>query len=318
MSDDTSDANRASLVTDTRRRLGPVGLHLPAVGESATPSLAQLRDDTVRLERAGYRAVYLGEGIGGKDVFVEAAVLLAATERLIVGTGIANMLAREPETADGAARTLAEAYPHRFVLGVGVGYPFQAAQVGADFSSPLTRARDYLSRMVVEPTSERYDGRYPLFLAANGPKMLALAAELGDGAQPTVVPTAFTTMSRELIGPDKLLVVGQPVVVDDDVDRAREVARTITAAVIGRPDSPYGANLVRLGYAQADITAATDAVVDAVMAYGTPEAIAARVREHLVAGADHVMLTPVVQDFSVGIEQAIAMSSTIHAVTDAR
>lgn len=306
------DPSRASLVAATRRWLGPVGLHLPTVAGIEAPSFAQLRDDTVRLEQAGYRAVYTGEGIGGKDALVEVGLLLAATERMVVGTGIANMLARQPETVDGAARLLAEAFPERFVLGLGGGYAFQAEQVG-DSRGPLARSRDQLTRVAAVRPGPDDVSAYPLVLGANGPRMLALAAELADGAHPTVVPPAYTAVVRELIGPDKLLIVGQPVAVDEDVDRAREVARKVAAATIGRPDSPYGANLVRLGYAQEDVTHATDPVVDAVIAYGAPEAIAARIREQLAAGADHVMLTPLVPDFATGIEQAVALAAAVHA-----
>ena len=76
-----------------------------------------------RLERVGYRTAWTNETVGGKDPLVQLALLLPATERMTFGTGIANIWARAPQTAHGAAAMLAQAYPGRLVLGLGVGYP---------------------------------------------------------------------------------------------------------------------------------------------------------------------------------------------------
>jgi alkanesulfonate monooxygenase SsuD/methylene tetrahydromethanopterin reductase-like flavin-dependent oxidoreductase (luciferase family) len=111
---------------------------------TTAPSADLQREAVRRLEHAGYRAAWTNEGVGGKDAFVQLAVLLAATERMVFGTSIANIWARQPQTAHGAAALLAQAYPDRFVLGLGVGYPYQAASVGREFGSPLATMRDYL------------------------------------------------------------------------------------------------------------------------------------------------------------------------------
>jgi len=269
--------------------LGPVGVALP-VSFTETRSIDVLRDAVVRLERAGYHAVWTNEVIG-KDALVQVAVLLAATDRITFGTCIANIWAREPQTTHGAAALLAQAYPGRFVLGIGVGHPEQAAAVGREFGSPLATMRDYRTRMDSPTAPPAPDVAYPTIIAANGPKMLALAGEIADGALPAGLPPEYTAQARRILGPDKLLVVGMSV----DVDRA--AARERAVASLDRP--AYAAAVARLGYRTDDVS---DQLVDALVAHGDPEAVAATVREHIAAGADHVtLLLPIGIDFAVGL-----------------
>lgn len=144
----------------------------------------------------------------------------------------------------GAAALLADAYPGRLVLGLGVGYPFQAAQVGRDYGRPLATIRDYLEQMTAgPPLAQVPELSYPRILAANGPKMLALAGEIADGAIPTLVPPQYTAGARQILGPDKILVIGLTVAVDDDPARAQAAARQFVSQIVGRPGSPYAANL---------------------------------------------------------------------------
>jgi probable F420-dependent oxidoreductase len=293
-----------ALVDGARRALGPVGAFLPNIPLTSAPPVELQRQAVRRLERAGYRAAWNNEGVGGKDGFVQLALLLAATERLVFGSAVANIWARPPETAHGAAALLAEAYPGRFVLGLGVGYPFQADGVGRRYGSPLETIRDYLERMAApQPMTQVPYVAYARIVAANGPKMLAQAGQIADGALPTLVPPEYTARAREVLGPDKLLVIGLTVAVDDDRERAKATAKQFMSATVGRPGSPYAANLARLGYSADELSTATDRAVDAVLGYGGPAAIAAKVREHLDAGADHVRLATIVPDFSTGIDQ---------------
>ncbi len=197
----------ADVVEQTRRALGRVGAALPSATGQATPVGLQ-RDAARRLEQAGYNSVWVNEVIG-KDALVQAAVLLAATDRLVVGTGIANMWARPAQTTHAAAAQLAEAYPGRFVLGLGVGWPQQAAAVGHEFGKPLATLRDYLDRMDALPPGQLQvaGGRYARIVGANGPNMLTLAGQAADGAVPAMRPPPATRGARRLLGPDRLLVV---------------------------------------------------------------------------------------------------------------
>jgi probable F420-dependent oxidoreductase len=291
---------RATVVDAARQALGPVGVCLPVSFTSAISADLQ-REAVGRLERAGYRAVWTNEVIGGKDAFVQLAVLLAATERTVFGTSVANIWAREPQTAHGAAALLAQAYPDRFVLGLGVGYPQQAASTGREFGSPLATMRDYLDRMDSPTWPPAPDVAYPRIIAANGPKMLALAGEIADGALPAMLPPEFTAQARQTLGPDKLLVIGMAVATDTDRARAKATARGTVSAALGGPS--YAANMARLGYSAQEIAEVSDRLVDAIVGHGDPTAIAAKVREHLAAGADHVtLLLPTGTDFPTGVD----------------
>ncbi|WP_326643508.1 TIGR03620 family F420-dependent LLM class oxidoreductase [Nonomuraea fuscirosea] len=291
-----------AVVDAARRALGPVGIALPASLTSPIDIDGQ-RAAVVRLESVGYRTVWTNETVGGKDALVQLAVLLAATRRTVFGTGIANVWAREPETLHGAASVLAQAYPGRFVLGIGGGYPQQATATGREFGSPLSKMRDYLDRMDGPTMPPAPDAPYPRIIAANGPKMLALAGELADGALPAGGPPAFTAQARQVLGPDKLLVVGLTMVPDSDPARAREGARERVSAGLAQPW--FAAAVARLGFSEQEIAEVSDRLVDTMIAHGEPAAIAAKAGEHLAAGADHVaLLPPIGTDFATGVDQA--------------
>ena len=280
-----------AVVDAAREALGPVGVSLP--GSLTTAPHADLQRDAVRrLEQAGYRTVWTNEVLG-KDAFVQVGMLLAATERVVVGTCIANIWARPAQTMHAAAAQLAEAYPGRFVAGLGVGYPEQAASVGREFGRPLVTMRDYIQGMNNPTWPPAPEAPYPRVIAANGPKMLALAGEIADGAMPAMLPAEFTAQARAALGPDKLLVVGLSTIIKGTKDAARE-------QVSGRLAVPsYAAKIAGLGYAEHE----SDRLVDAIVAHGDSSSIAATVRDHLKAGADHVtILLALGTDFSAGID----------------
>jgi probable F420-dependent oxidoreductase len=302
-----------AVVDSSRQALGPVGVFLPF--SRTTPASAdQQRDAARRLERAGYRATWVNEAVGGKDALVQLAVLLAATERMVFGTSIANIWARAPQTAHAAAAQLSEAFPRRFVLGLGVGYPHQAASVGREFGSPVATIRDYLDQMSAPTQLPAPDVAYAKIIGANGPKMLALSGEIADGAFPAMVPPEFTAQARQTLGPDKLLVVGLAVAADADPARAQATARQTVAGRLGAPGT-YAATMARLGYSQQEIAEVSDRLVDALVGYGAPAAIAGKVRAHLAAGADHVMVMPTVPDFAQGVDQLEQLAPALAEVT---
>ena len=223
-----------TVVESARGALGPVGVFLP-FSRTGAASADQQREAARRLERAGYRAAWVNEAVGGKDALVQLAILLAATERMAFGTSIANIWARAPQTAHGAAALLSQAFPDRFVLGLGVGYPHQAASVGREFGRPVGTMREYLDQMGAPTQLPAPDVAYPKIIGANGPKMLALSGEIADGAMPAMVPPEFTAQARQVLGPDKLLVVGLAVAADADPERAKATARRTVAAGSPRP-----------------------------------------------------------------------------------
>ena len=294
--------NTATVIDTARSALGTVGVYLPLPFSTATPIGAQ-REAVGRLERAGYQAAWTNEPLGGKDALVQLGILLAETRRMAYGTGIANIWARQPQTAHGASALLADAYPGRFVLGLGVGYPEQAASTGQEFGRPLTTMRNYLDRMAAPGWLPAPEAAYPRIIAANGPKMLTLAGQIADGAMPAMLPPEFTARARQLLGPDKLLVIGLAVVTGGDADQVKAAARGRVTGALGLRGSSYAASIARLGYPAQEIAAASDRLTDAIVGYGSPAAIAAKVREHLTAGADHVTLMPTADDLTAGMAQ---------------
>ena len=199
------------------------------------------------------------------------------------------------------------------MLGLGVGYPQQAASVGREFGRPLATMRAYLEQMTAPTQLPAPDVAYPKVLGANGPRMLALGGELADGAMPAMVPPAFTAEARQVLGPDKLLVVGMAFVADGDSERARAAARQRVAGRLGMGGT-YGATMARLGYAEQEISEVSDRLVDAVVAHGSAEAIAAKVAEHLAAGADHVILLPAASDATAGVGELERLAPALGGV----
>lgn len=237
---------------------------------------------------AGYSAAWFPESIGSKEAMSHAAVLLAGSSDMVVATGIANIYARDAAAMVNGARTLAEAYPGRFVLGIGVSHAPSVATRGGTYGPPLRTMAAYLDAMdaaaYVGPGSGE---RPPVLLAALGPLMLELAGERTDGAHPYFVPVEHTRMARERLGSDPVLAVEVTAVLERDTALARETARTFATRYLGLEN--YANNLRRLGWADEDLAGGgSNRLLDAVVPQGDASAIAQRVREHLEAGADHV------------------------------
>ena len=271
--------------TTLRSSLGRVGIWSFALQTHlAATEVATLTD----YRAAGYRAVWFPESLGSKEAFAHAALLLAGSPDMVVATGIANLYARDPMAMMGGARTLTEAFPGRFLLGIGVSHAASVEARGSVYEQPVTRMRAYLDAMDEVAWSGPAQGdRPPLVLAALGPRMLSLAAERTDGAHPYFVPVEHTAMARGVLGADPLLLVELTAVLDSDASRARETARTFAARYLAAPN--YARNLLRLGYTEADVASGgSDRLLDDVVVQGDVGAIVARVRAHLDAGADHV------------------------------
>jgi probable F420-dependent oxidoreductase len=269
---------------------GRVGVWLGGYGFPAEEDRANARE----FERLGYAALWFGEAPGGKEAFTRAATLLAATESLVIATGIASIWGRDPLNTSSAIRTLGEAFPGRFVAGLGVSHPPAVETRGYDYRLPLTTTRSYLADMAaVAHASPGPAERPSVVLAALRPRMLELARDAADGAHPYFVPVEHTRRARRILGEGKLLAPELAVVLESDPDEARRLARQHTGSFyLGAPN--YIRNLEWLGFSPADLAdAGSDALVDAVVAWGDEAAIVARVQEHLAAGADHVCLQPV-------------------------
>lgn len=266
--------------------LGRVGLwHFLDVHPAAVT-----RDAAREIEALGFRALWIPEALG-REAFTHAALLLAATERLVVATGIANVWARDAMAMAAAQRTLAEAHPDRFLLGLGVSHaPLVAGMRGHDYRKPLSFLRAYLDAMDAAPFMAAAPAAPPpRVLASLHPKSLALARERAWGSHPYFVPPEHTAKARAALGPEKLLAPEQMVCFARDASAARAIARRHMQTYLGLPN--YTRNLRALGYGDRDLEGGgSDRLVDAIVAWGGIDAVVARVRAHHDAGADHVCL----------------------------
>lgn len=273
-------------------RLGPVGVWMGGYGFAA----ADDRSNAAAIEALGYSALWFGEAPGGKEAFTRATTLLAATTSLVVGTGIASIWGRDPLTTASAIRTVTEAFPGRFVAGLGVSHPPAVEARGETYATPYRTMANYLAGMAATSHQSPEPAEPPVVvLAALRPRMLELARDMADGAHPYFVPVEHTRRAREILGPGRLLAPELAVVLEPDPVVARRLARQHTGSFyLGAAN--YVENLRWLGYDDADLAAdGSDALVDALVAWGDEAAIVARIREHLDAGADHVCLQPVTQ-----------------------
>ncbi len=224
--------------------LGRVGIW---TGNLDAQPIGQVPEIAAELESLGYDALWLPE-VAGRDPFVNAALVLGGTERLIVATGIATIYSRDPIAMASVWKTLTDAFPDRFILGLGVSH--QPAVEGIrkhEYGPPLTAMREYLDGMDVAPYFAKPPKAEPVrALAALGPKMLALAAERAIGAHPYFVPVEHTAIARETMGQDAWLMPEQMAVLETDATKAREIARGTMAIYLTLPN--YVNNLRRLGW----------------------------------------------------------------------
>ena len=249
---------------------------------------AQVREAAAIIEDLGYGAIWIPEALG-REAFAHSALLLAATKRIPVATGIANIWGRDAMAMAAGQKTLAEAWPNRFLLGIGVSHAPLVGLRGHAYDKPLSAMRQYLDAMDSALYNAPPPPEAPLVIGALAPKMLALAAERTAGAHPYFVPPEHTRRSRAALGPTKLLAPEQAVILERDPAVAREIARAHMQTYLQLPN--YVNNLQRLGFEDADIRdGGSDKLVDAIVAWGDVGAVVDRVRAHHAAGADHVCI----------------------------
>ena len=271
--------------------IGRVGIWQGVLDQQPTSRVKEL---AAEIEAMGWPALWLPEATG-RDAFVSSSVLLSATTTLKVATGIAQIHARDPLTTADGQKTLAEAYDNRFLLGLGVSHhPMIENARKQAYVKPYSFMKQYLAAMAEAPfTALGPVEAPPTILAALGPKMLALAATV-QGAHPYFVPPEHTVIAREALGDEPLLAVEQMVILDTNAETARELARRDMTRYLALPN--YANNLRRLGFSEDDLAGPSDKLVDAIVAWGDGDAIAARVQAHLDAGADHVCVQHLVAD----------------------
>jgi probable F420-dependent oxidoreductase len=239
---------------------------------SKAPELA------AQIESLCYGAAWVGGSPDAELDWVDPA--LAQTNSLQLATGIVNIWSAPAPVVAQSFERIENAHPGRFLLGIGVGHREHTEEYVKPYDALVTYLDELDSEMV--PTSRRV-------LAALGPKVLKLAAERSAGAHPYLTTPQHTAKARDEMGSSVFLAPEHKVVLTTDVDEARRIGREIIDHYLGL--SNYVNNWLRLGFSEDDVRKpGSDRLIDAVVAYGSPEAIAKRLNEHLEAGADHVAI----------------------------
>ena len=262
------------------------------------------QDIAREIEALGFGSLFMPEG-AGKNALIESAAFLAATDRLVVGTGIANIHVRIPAPAETGARTLAALHPGRFVLGLGVSHaPFVEENMKGTYAKPLATMRTYLERMNAVPAEIEEGARPARVLAALGPKMIELSGELADGAHPYLVTPEQTAATRAILGDDKWVITEQAVAIGGDAEDQLRRAHTHIGFYI--PLSNYRNSWLRQGFDESDLVpGGSDRLTRALVGMGSAEEAAASVTAHLDAGADHVVIQVLGDDASADPRPAL-------------
>jgi probable F420-dependent oxidoreductase len=242
---------------------------------------SMMRESIQELEELGWPAFWIPER-DGREAMTHAGFLLSCTERISIINGIARIWSREPQWTQGAALLMADAYPDRHLLGLGIG-------AGRPGTKPLRAMSEYLDDMDAT-TSANPMPRAPMrrLLAAYGPKMLELARDRSEGAHTYHVTVRHTAQAREVLGDSPFLGVEQAVLFERDPDKAREIAREHLRVYL---TTKYNiAKFLRLGYSEADIDGGrgSDRLVDDLVFWGDLDTIVRKLHDHLDVGADHI------------------------------
>jgi probable F420-dependent oxidoreductase len=243
-----------------------------------------------RIEELQYDSLWVTE-FTGRDPYTTAAHVLSRTERITIATGIANIYSHDALVAAQNRQTLAELSGGRFVLGLGVSHPPMAAMHGLEWVPPARKMRDYLDTMeATRVDSPPPASPAPIWLAANGPKLLGLVADRCDGANTYLLPPAHTKKAREILGPDKRLNVVLPCCLCEDPVVARKLSRA--ALSIYMPLPAYQKAWLEWGFEESDwADGGSDRLIDMIVAWGDESAIHARIEEYEAAGASHIAVS---------------------------
>jgi probable F420-dependent oxidoreductase len=270
--------------------IGKIGIwfFLDAMDAAASVEFAR------KVEKLGYGAMWIPEAVG-REPFAHSAYLAAHTERVVFATGIANIWARDAITMSAASKSVAELSGGRFVLGIGVSHkPLVSNLRGHNYDKPYSFMKEYLPKM----QSALYRApapkeAVPVVIAALHPKMLALAAEQTQGTHTYFVPPEHTAKARAAIGPKPWICAAQAVILETDAAAARKAARAYMKTYVPRLPN-YTNNLKALGWADKEFeNGGSDALVDAIVAWGSADKIRDRIDAHLKAGATHVCILPI-------------------------
>lgn len=261
----------------------------------------QIRQFVQNVEKLGYDTLWYPESRGNES-FAVAAFMLGCTSKLKLGSSIASIYARDAFTSRRGMITLNELYGNRFILGLGVSHPPMVEGLrGHTYEKPIPAMRRYLNGICKGETDA---GNFPLAIAALGPLMLKLSAELTRGALPYNTNPRHTAEAAKILGPGKWCAIEQKVTLETDPATARALGRKELSRYLALDN--YRNNFLRIGFTEADLRdGGSDAFIDQMVLWGGADKVKAGLRAHFAAGATHVAIQPVHDDGDIAARDHI-------------
>jgi probable F420-dependent oxidoreductase len=251
---------------------------------------AQLADLMRAVEKNGYSAFWHPESRGYEAMSL-GTYLLSKSEKLVIGSSIANIYARDAYTARRGMISMNDLHGGRYILGLGVSHiPMVEGLRGHKYDKPLGAMSAYLDAVYKDAPADS-----PVVVAALGPKMLALSGAKSMGAVPYNVTPKHTAEAAKILGKSKILAVEQKVTIETDPAKARALGRKELARYMVLPN--YRNNWLRIGFSEAELAnGGSDKFIDAMCLWGDANTVKKGLRAHFDAGATHVCLQPVHAD----------------------
>ncbi|MEM7541583.1 MAG: TIGR03620 family F420-dependent LLM class oxidoreductase [Pseudomonadota bacterium] len=261
---------------------------------------AGLAELASRVEGMGYSSLWYPEAFN-YETFAVGGYLLQNSEKLIVGSGIANIYARDPAASVMGHNSLNALYDNRFVLGLGVSHaPLVSDLRGHEYTKPVTTMRAYLDAM--DQSWEALGGapaEKQVVLAALGPNMSKLSSDRTLGAYPYNITPQQAKLSSDYMGGKGLVICEQKVVLSSDPDEARAAARGALDPYMSLPN--YYNNWFRLGFDQSDLeNGGSDRLMDAMVLWGSADEIKGKLNQYIEQGAHCVTIQPIKKDGQPG------------------
>jgi len=277
-------------------------------------SVSDLRELARITEEAGFDGIFSPE-VPPYSAITNAQVFAECTERVNVGTWIANIYMRQPVVATATALTIQEITGGRMILGLGVSHKPVNNRYDIDMGDPIESMRSYVGEVkaLADGTSPRLSLKremdLPVYIAGLTKAAAQLAGEVADGIMPYLCPPAYIATLKEQVaaGAEKAgrdpstisITNGIPSFVSDDG------AAAVAAAKRGLGPYarfPFYQRLIRnIGFGDiidkvqeganpADVF--TDELIDSVALAGTPDSCKRKLEEHFAAGVDLAILVP--------------------------
>ena len=265
-------------------------------GELGPATAQRLAQFARRVEEMGYDSIWM-PGAFGRDPLILSSWLLANTSKLKIATGIVSIYTRDPIAMRAGADALNEQSGGRFILGLGVSHRETVEdRRGHEYGKPIPTMRAYLDAIAQAPYMAAAPAApTPIVLAGLREKMIGLAGERTQGVHSYLVTPGHTAQARAILGPDKLLCVEQPMVLETDPVKARAIGRAEVEYYLSKPN--YQNSWKALGFFDDDVAnGGSDHFIDSIVGWGDEAALRKRIDEHLSAGATQVCIKALAPD----------------------